>query len=84
MGFFRTLLIFFIFYCVFKFVLRPFLEAAQKKPAEKPNDQIPSLTDKIVPCPTCGTYNPTKQALFADGNYYCNLACVAGKKQETN
>lgn len=81
MGLMRLILIFLIVYVVFRVVVRPFLQPPKKKNKKEASSPQIAVRDKMLPCPTCGTYNASQQALLSDGKYFCNDACRKGAKQ---
>jgi len=78
MGLFRLLLLFLIFYTLFRVVLKPFLTANSTKKQNPANKENTPVIDKMIPCATCGTYNASKQAYSKSGKFYCNEACAKG------
>lgn len=80
MGLFRTLIIILLIYVVFRYILRR-LFVLFIRPSLKERESPRELKrDEIVPCPTCGTYNPKGLALLANGEYFCNEKCLKGRR----
>lgn len=72
----KTILTFLVLYLIFRFIGRKLFANLAKGVQAKPIAQSPNvITDKIHPCPTCKTYNPSKEALYRNGQYYCNERC---------
>lgn len=72
----RTIIIFLLFFLIIRYIVRRHLRefpGTYKIDAEK--RKIPPLKDKVVPCPVCGTYNPSQEALQKDEKFFCNDDC---------
>ena len=50
---------------------------AQKPPPrrDRPPPGPPRIVDEMKPCPSCGTFNPTRLAYEKKGLYFCDQRC---------
>ncbi len=79
MSLFRTILIAFFVYYVFRYILGPIMNGARKQATRSTKNSIPNneleTHDKMLPCPTCGTYNASQMSFEKNGKFYCNKEC---------
>lgn len=72
----RLILISLCIYLIFRYISRH-LTRLVGPPEKMGKDSM----DKFVACPSCGTYNPMKDAYQTNGNYYCSESCYKEKKE---
>lgn len=88
MGLFKLLLMAFAAYVVYRYVIKGWLNSSPSSSSDssrassktKTQPQSPAVKDKMIPCPTCGTYNPSHLALQVGKYYYCGQECLEKKK----
>lgn len=70
----RVILIAIIVFVVVRYIRSSFRKVTEplRRPIQTHQEEI---RDKIIPCPTCGTYNPLKDAYLMSGQFYCNVEC---------
>lgn len=75
----KFILTFFIIYWLMLYLKKQLTSFIRPKPnfykQGKPQNPPLSTQDTIIPCPTCGIYNPTQKAFLSGGKYYCNQEC---------
>lgn len=78
MNFIKLFIVFFLLSIIFRFLFKKWLTnllGPLQKRGEAGRTQAQMVKDTIIPCPTCGTYNPSKEAYFYKEKYYCNQNC---------
>lgn len=85
MNLLKLFIVFFLLSIIFRFLFRRWLTnllGPLQKRGEGDGTQSQLVKDTIIPCPTCGTYNPSKEAYSYKGKYYCNQHCFENSLKE--
>lgn len=80
MGLLRTIIILLLILLVIRYITSSFRKIFLSSALPKKNVGEAQKREEIVPCSTCGTYNPKQIALKVKEDYYCNEECLKGRK----
>ncbi len=74
---FKTIILFLIFYLIYKIIKKIFLSKRLYTPPERyDNDNKTINGEKIIPCEYCQVYFPESEAEKANGKLFCSNECA--------